>query len=270
MDRLFTTGLVTFLLTPGLSAWGQEQVTMSFSDATRPGRLIVDLMGGDIRVTGYEGSEVVIEGRGVEALDPDPSDVPVRAQGLRRVAGSQPALTVEEADNTIAIHVMSPFHRLSNLDIRVPYNTSLDLMTMTGSIEVIETFGEIEIESLNGNVRLDDVSGAALVEGLHGDVVATFASVDPAMPMSFSALSGDIDLTLPSTVAVSLRMKSTSGDIYTNFDFEAASSTERVEESNEDRQRVHLDQALVGNVNGGGPEIQLTTFHGNIYVRRGD
>jgi hypothetical protein len=45
---------------------------------------------------------------------------------------------------------------------------------------------------------------------------------------------------------------------------------ESIDESEEERRRVRVDRAIVANVNGGGPEIQLTTFQGNIYVRRGE
>jgi len=32
--------------------------------------------------------------------------------------------------------------------------------------------------------------------------------------------------------------------------------------------RVQFDKATYGLINGGGPEIQLTTFNGNIYIRK--
>jgi hypothetical protein len=43
-----------------------------------------------------------------------------------------------------------------------------------------------------------------------------------------------------------------------------------VEDSNSShgRYRVQFDKATYGLINGGGPEIQLTTFNGNIYIRK--
>jgi hypothetical protein len=32
--------------------------------------------------------------------------------------------------------------------------------------------------------------------------------------------------------------------------------------------RVQFDRATYGLINGGGPELQLTTFNGNIYIRK--
>ena len=32
--------------------------------------------------------------------------------------------------------------------------------------------------------------------------------------------------------------------------------------------RVQFDKAMFGLINGGGPEMQLTTFNGNIYIRK--
>lgn len=260
-------GMLVFVL----PALGQEEVSMPFSDPDRPGRLVVEMLVGSISVSGYEGREVVITGGGVESLVEDPDQVPQRAEGLRRVSNGQRTLTVEEADNRIVINAMSPFHTINNLMIRVPRGTSLELTSMTGDIRIEDVNGEIQIQAMNGSVRLEGVSGPALVENLHGDIVASFLAANAGgMPTSLSALSGDIDLTLPSSARASLRMRSTSGDVYTDFDFDASTSSETVDESTDGRRRVRVGGAVTGAINGGGPEIQLATFHGNIYVRRGN
>jgi DUF4097 and DUF4098 domain-containing protein YvlB len=255
----------------GLSAWAQEEVSLVFSDPDRPGRLVVELLMGSITVTGYDGREVVITGTGVDSLIEDSDQVPQRAQGLRRVSNGQGTLTVEETDNTIEINAMTPFHAMNNLTIRVPAQTSLELTSMTGDIRIENVNGEIQIQAMNGSVRLQGVSGPALVENLHGDIVASFLAANAGgMPTSLSALSGDIDLTLPRSARASLRMRSTSGDVYTDFDFDASTSSETVDESTDGRRRIRVGGAVTGAINGGGPEIQLATFHGNIYVRRGN
>jgi hypothetical protein len=36
------------------------------------------------------------------------------------------------------------------------------------------------------------------------------------------------------------------------------------------RYRVEIDRSLYGTINGGGPEFELRSFNGNVYLRRGN
>lgn len=273
--RLSAAGLalVALFTLPGFSPQAQaaqEEVSVPFSDPNRPGRLVVEMLVGSITVSGYDGREVEIEGGGVAGLVEDPAQVPQRAQGFRRVSEGQSTLIVEEADNTIEINAMSPFHTITNLTIRVPTATSIELTSMSGNIRIDNVNGEIQIQAMNGSVSLGGVSGPARVENLHGDIVASFVGTNPSMPTSLSALSGDIDLTLPGSARASLRMRSTSGDVCTDFDFDTGTSSEVTDESTDGRRRIRVGGSVTAALNGGGSEIQLATFQGNIYVRRGD
>jgi len=83
---------------------------------------------------------------------------------------------------------------------------------------------------------------------------------------------GDIDVTLPANAKASVRMKTEQGEIYTDFDMVMTSSSarfERSERGDRERYRISFDRPVVGAINGGGPEISLTTFSGNIYIRKG-
>jgi hypothetical protein len=35
------------------------------------------------------------------------------------------------------------------------------------------------------------------------------------------------------------------------------------------RYRIEVDRSLYGTINGGGPEFELRSFNGNVYLRRG-
>jgi hypothetical protein len=264
--RNVSLAVVTLFLA-ALSVHAQDEISMAFSDSSRPGRLEVSLFSGSISVTGYDGDLVFVQGEGVERLN---TPAPEEAEGLRRVSDPVVGLVVEESENQIRIEADMPFHGLSDLTIRVPYETSLRLETMSGNVHIVGTRGQIEVESLSGRVLLEGVGGPALVNSLSGNVTALFSGTVPDMPLSLSAFSGDLDLTLPRSIGATFRMSSGFGEIYTDFDLDVRSSGDVIDESNEERQRARVDRTLVAEVNGGGPEVQLTTFNGNIYVRRGN
>jgi DUF4097 and DUF4098 domain-containing protein YvlB len=90
--------------------------------------------------------------------------------------------------------------------------------------------------------------------------------------MSFSSLNGDIDVTLPGDVKARVKLKSDNGEIYSDFEVKLDASARQpvVEDhrSEQGRYKIRFDRATYGTINGGGPEVQLTTFNGNIYIRK--
>jgi hypothetical protein len=80
-------------------------------------------------------------------------------------------------------------------------------------------------------------------------------------------------VTLPPATKANLRLRSDHGEVYSDFDVQlaAASSTPSVQEtrSSNGRYRINRNRAIVGAINGGGPEFELRTFNSNVYVRKG-
>jgi hypothetical protein len=67
-------------------------------------------------------------------------------------------------------------------------------------------------------------------------------------------------------------MRSDNGDIFTDFDVQlqqAPPGAARGTRGNSGRYRVEVNRAILGTVNGGGPEIELRSFNGTIYLRKG-
>jgi DUF4097 and DUF4098 domain-containing protein YvlB len=108
-----------------------------------------------------------------------------------------------------------------------------------------------------------------VAHSLNGGVVATFARVAPDKAMSFSSLNGDINVTLPGDTRARLKMKTDNGELYTDFDVQLERSQPKVTEENDHgRHRIKQDHTTYGTINGGGPEMQFTSFNGNIYIRK--
>jgi hypothetical protein len=191
--------------------------------------------------------------------------------GMKQLSGTNSGLEIEEQDNVVTINVQS-WKAATDLVIQVPVATSLEVRSsMDGAIIVEGVSGEIDINNINGPVTLKNVSGNTLVHTVNGDIEAALARVAADKPLSFSSMSGDIDVTLPADVKASLKMKSDQGEIYTDFDIDMTRQPTRAEAAEKAEQgkfRISFDKSLFGLVNGGGREISFNTFSGDIYIRK--
>jgi hypothetical protein len=262
------------LLAASLSGMAQEaaeHVNVPLTDPSRPAVVHASLMNGGITVTGYSGKDVVVEARprheGGGDAKPDR-----KAQGMHRIESRGSGLSVEEQDNEVHVGI-GAMNRTVDLVIQVPYNTSLKLRCLNdGDIKVDHVTGEVDADDLNGSVKLLNISGTVVAHSLNEDVVVTLDKVTPGKSMSFSTMNGDVDVTLPGDTKARVKLKSDNGDIYSDFDVhpEANPSSPKVSETRgkDGKFRLQFDKVTYGSINGGGPEMQFTTFNGKIYLRK--
>jgi hypothetical protein len=241
-------------------------VTVAFSDSSRPGLLRVDLPNGAISVKAYNGKEVI-----VEAKTRDRQSTSVATTGLHRIQILSTGLRVEEQNNVMTVGSDGP-RRPIRLDIQVPVRTNLRLRSVNGgSIEVEGVEGDIDIDNTNGRVSAKGVAGAVSAHSQNGGVLVTMRQVTPGKPMSFGSQNGSVDVTLPADIKANTTMRTGHGDIWTDFDIQMKQSTQPVVQDSRSqggRYRIDMDRNVYGTINGGGPELTLTTFNGSIYIRR--
>ncbi len=283
---------------PGAQATAQsgDQVTVPFSDPSRPGTVRVRLISGSITVRPATGRDVIvsttrsereIEREREREQQRSPDD---QAAGLRRL--TQPVgLSVEEEDNTITVSLRTTSGR-PNVTLQVPPATSLVLRTVNGGEVTVEGVnGRIEVNNVNGGIRLTDVGGGVIANTVNGRLVATLRQVPANTPMSFTSFNGSVDVTLPGAARANLRLRSDRGDVYTDFELAAQrppsgsgssssssssssqtdnqrSSSSRDRDTDRPRYRMDVDRSIYGTINGGGAEFELRTFNGNVYLRR--
>jgi len=254
----------------GLAQETPDRVNVPLTDPSRPAVVHASLMNGGITVTGYNGKDVIVEARsrqgGTRESKPDR-----RAEGMHRLDSRGSGLRVDEQDNEVHIGV-NAMSRTVDLTIQVPFHTSLRLKCLNdGDIKVERVSGEVDADDLNGPVKLLNISGAVVAHSLNGDVVVTLDQATPGKAMSFSTMNGDVDVTLPADVKARVKLKSDNGEIYSDFDVHteaSVNSPKMTETSGKDgRFHVQFDKAVYGSINGGGAEMQFTTFNGKIYLR---
>jgi len=244
-----------------------DRVTVPLSDPSRPGSVQVSLITGSITVTGRDIKDVIVEMHGGSTKE---RPIPDEARGLRRLTTSA-SISVEEKDNRVEIS--APPQRSVRLEIQVPKKTNLELSTVNnGSIEVTGVEGELEISNVNGEVELSDVSGAVVAHTVNGRVLATLNRIASDKPMAFTSLNGVVDVTLPPSVKANFKLRTDNGSAFTDFELQMLPRTSEptIEDTRRKngRYRIDVNKMVYGSVNGGGPEIEMRTFNGNIYLRR--
>lgn len=251
-----------------------DRLSVAFSDPSKPGTLEVGLISGGISVTGYNGKDVIIEAVArTKKLTGDKIEIDEKAKGMKKIQVTSTGLTVEEDNNEMEISVES-WKRAIDLTIKVPTKTSLNLSCVNnGDISVENVDGDIEVNNTNGAIKLKNISGSVVAHALNKDVIVTFNRVDPTKTMSFSSMNGDIDITFPSDFKATAKLKSTQGDIYSDFDI---SQQEVVKDFlKEDKRkeggkyRISFESGIKVKINGGGPEVLFKTFNGDIFIRKG-
>jgi hypothetical protein len=247
-----------------------ERVTVPFSDPNRPGSLKVELLDGSVTVKAANRKDVLFVANSQGARDAlrrrQQAEPP---PGMRRL--TQPAgLGIEERDNEMSVE--SSFNRRVDLEIEVPMKTNLELSVVNGgAITVDGVDGEMEIDNVNGGITLTSVGGSVVAHAVNGRVVAAITRATPQAPMAFTSLNGDVDVTLPPAIKANLRLRSDQGDVFTDFDVQVTAGAEARQRTQRDGRTVRIDvnRSIYGTVNGGGPDFEMRTFNGNVYVRKG-
>jgi len=256
-------------------AAAQDKVTVPLSNPSQPATLKAHLIFGSITVTAGSGSQVVIESqegaRGRERgrnRDRDGNIPP----GMHRIDAGAHGFNVEEDHNVVTV-IPDLGGQNMNLVIQVPANTSVELKAVNGGhIDVTGLNGDLDVENVNGPVTLTNVSGSVSAHTVNGNLTVGLDRVTPDKPMSFSSLNGKVDVTLPADTKARLRLKTTFGAVYSDFDVKTEPDTSKpvVEDGRGQggKYRIRMDRGVYGSINGGGPEYSFQTMSGSILIHK--
>ena len=266
-----------------LSIWGSillaqtapgEKLSIAFRDPARPGMLKMNVLHGSIAVKTHPGNDVQVETNPHGDKDPE-RNLPESAKGLRRLNATGSSITLEEENNIVTVS-LGWRARGENVTVLVPAKTSLKLSATNGKIITVDGVeGEMELNATNGSIQLNDVAGSVVAHALNGKINARFKTVDATKPMSFSSMNGTIDVTLPASTKANLKMQTSNGDVFTDFEVQMQPNATKLEKSEpkpgeRNRSRIRMESLTVGAINGGGPDFNFKNFNGNIYIRKGN
>ena len=251
-------------------AQNDDEIIVPLTDPARPAAVTVATLAGNIVVRGTNRRDVLVRNSGggggsSRRGKPQPPPPP----GLRRLTQNE-GFTVEESNNAVSIGG-GGLNGNINFEIEVPLRTNLKLNTVMGNLTVTGVDGTLELNSVGGALSLANVAGSVVAHTVNGDVSASLTRADAGAPMAFTTLNGEVDVTLPASVKASLRLRTDMGDVFTDFDIPATSPrpAPRATRQRDGRFHLEVERAILANLNGGGPDIELRSFNGRVYLRRG-
>jgi DUF4097 and DUF4098 domain-containing protein YvlB len=137
-------------------------------------------------------------------------------------------------------------------DIKVPRRADLDVKTTNGEVEIEGIEGRIRLRSTNGGLSVSDAAGSVSAGTTNGGIQVELDQVDAGSEMDFETTNGGIRLYLPSQIQASVSARTTNGTIETDFPVAVQGTFRR--------------NRLEGEINGGGPLLELRTTNGSIRI----
>ena len=252
----------------------------------------IENIAGEIVIRGWDKNEAHLTGElgdSVDELEVEASRSSLRINVMNRnkrnIDGTDLKLMVPHGAS-IDVSAVSADIYVSGLD-----NDKLTASSVSGDVEVEATSKRISIESVSGDVRFsghtkrisaESVSGDVTLSGISGEITATTVSGDMELQagtidgakletvsgdimvtgklsdnarLSAESMSGDVLVLLPSNQTGLFKAQSFSGRIYTDF-----GSVQHAKHG----PGSHLKH----NVGGGGSEVRVESFSGNIKLKK--
>ena len=261
MNRYLKMGFLLLLCSSAdAQSTTKGQLSVNLENPAKPGLLDINLVYGSIHIQGYAGKDIVIDAAGEVPAESD--------QGMKRVSKGNPlGLAAEERSNQITVSTNSSYFPI-NLVIKVPLRTSLKLRTYDkGDIVVENVIGNMEVDNVNGAITLTNVGGSIVANTYNGQLIASFQDKSLEKPMAFSSMGGRIDLSYPSSLKANLKVKSEQGEVFSDFNI-AQSPAKMIRTNDSGVNKSTLDDWLYGKISGGGPEIMISNYYGNVYLKK--
>jgi DUF4097 and DUF4098 domain-containing protein YvlB len=213
----------------------------------------VQTSSGPLHVSGVTGNVEAMTRGGPLTIEGSPRDVELMSQGG--------PVTVNATARSISVHSMG-----GPITIGGAVRGRLEVDAMAGPVTVTASAERLEINALSGAVRATNVNGPVDINSVSGPVYLSGRSLSGSIsgvsgnvvvegslagPLSIESHSGDVELKLPGSTSADVDVTSYSGGFRSDFGTGRRDGNER-----------HL------RLNGGGTDVTITTFSGNVKLTR--
>lgn len=214
-----------------------------------------------VDIEAYDGSEIIF------SIENGSRSHPERAEGLQAIGSmgltdnTGIGLSVQVSGDEIIVNPMSRRTSQRYL-IRVPKNVKIKYEHSSSSGSSFNVKGvttELEVSTNHNGINLTNVTGPMTINTVHGKIEIDFSTVNQNNPISIVSVHGLIDVSLPESTKAKIRMSSGWGELFTDM---------KIDFDQTDDQLRARSTKVTGTLNGGGVTIDLSSSHGNIYLRK--
>jgi hypothetical protein len=234
---LIVVGIVSVVLLLAATSLAVDDEAWAVFEGKKDRVVEIRATSGLVVVTGTNSDTVHVRARRTdlkEAEETVDSDDP-RAAGLRKITHSATGLEVW-GDGNVVMVATRDFGASVDLYVRMPRTAALEIsghfadsilvrnitapvdVRTNGSAQLENVDGEIEVETA-GWIYLTDVAGSVVCNSGFGGIEGTVKRLSADRPVSLSAM-GPIDVAIPRNSKATLYMKTSFGEVYTDFDVE--------------------------------------------------
>jgi DUF4097 and DUF4098 domain-containing protein YvlB len=194
-----------------------------------------------------------------------------------RELSDQVNVTLVPSGNRLTVKIDKPTNLINksvsvSLDVQVPNQTDLDLLTHNGSVEISDITGRLDatthngkvtcertsgtatLETHNGSVTCNEISGNTKLKSHNGSVKAFYTSTAPSVcDISMVTHNGGIELKTPPNLSAKIDVSTHNGSINTDLPITVSGKISKSE--------------LKGTIGAGEGQLHLETHNGSIRIR---
>lgn len=237
------------------SLWAQE-----YKVAKNSGKLNIREVN-EVTIEGYDGNEIVFSSKSFKGDRDD------RAKGLRAISSmglednTGLGLSVIDEGGTIEVRQLKKMDGPDIL-IKVPNGVAITYSHTSphgSDVKIKNAANEVDISTVHNDVQLENTTGQIKVKTVHGNIEASFIS-DIKKALSLSSVHGHVDVTLTPATKANLKLSTTWGEILVDPDLKL--------EIDRAGDMIKYTDKLNAKINGGGVDINLSSTHDNVYLRK--
>jgi hypothetical protein len=215
----------------------------------------------DVTIEGTTGSEIIFSSRDNDRDDDD------RAKGLRAVSSmgleDNTGLGLSVIDKGDVVEV----RQLKKMDgpdvvIKVPKGIVISYRHSSpygSDFKLKNLENEIDVSTVHNDVLLENVTGPMSVKTVHGNIDATFGTSIKS-PVNIASVHGHVDVGLPAATKATLKLQTSWGEIMVDPELKI--------EMEKKGNMVEYSDNFNGKINGGGIEMNFSSTHNNVYLRK--
>ena len=242
--------------------------------------LVVDNVSGEVEVEGYAGNTILLNLK--IRVNGKPSEIEkakteltlgeYSSEGLLLLTMKAPFVDEKLEDGRMkwrSINHGPDYDYWYDFSLKVPRNTNLELRTVNdGDILVRDVRGMLKTNNVNGHIEIELANEVEKAETVNGDVNVSYA-INPEFPGVFSTVNGDVVLRMQRQLNADFQAQTMNGEMYTDFEIVRIFPQGKVKVSRRGSGTMyHINDKTNLRIGEGGPDFELGTLNGDIYLKK--